>query len=122
MNRTTLILLALSGMLAASLLLPLSVAVAGWNYVLMFAMGGCFAVLYTVPLVLLGQQFQGADLAAAATVYSIMFSVGSVAGPVIGGIAIEFGGQEAMPLVPAAAAPPPSGQQRRRTTRSRRRW
>jgi len=98
-DRFMLIAAALSGMLIGTLLLPVLVAVPVWNNVLMFFLGGFFAVLYTVPLVLLGQQFRGPDLAAASTVYSIMFSMGSVAGPVIGGVAIERFGQGGMPAV-----------------------
>ena len=40
-----------------------------------------------------------ADLAAASTVYSIMFSLGTVAGPVVAGAAIDWFGQDGMPAV-----------------------
>lgn len=96
-DRALLIFAALLGMLIGSILLPSLVTVSFWNQCLFFLMGACFAVLYTVPLVLLGQQFRGADLAAASTVYSIMFSMGSVVGPIMGGVAIDWFGQDGMP-------------------------
>ncbi len=97
MDRINLITLALVGMLFGSLLLPVVLTIPVLNYVFMFTLGAFFPVLYTVPLVLLGQQFKGADLAAAATVYSIMFSMGSVVGPALGGVAIDSFGQDGMP-------------------------
>jgi len=105
------LLAALSIMLAGSIVLPWVVPLAGWNAAFMFVFGGTFAALYIVPLTLLGRRFKGADLSAAATVFSVMFCIGSIAGPPLGGVAMSQLGNDgmrwALVLVYALALPLP---------------
>jgi MFS family permease len=57
--------------------------------VIVFIWGGFIAGLYTVGLAHLGSNFKGSDLAAANSAFSILYAVGTIAGPGIGGLAID---------------------------------
>ena len=56
---------------------------------LVFVWGGSIAGLYTVGLAHLGSNFKGSDLAAANAAYSILYALGTMAGPGLGGFAID---------------------------------
>ena len=99
MDRMLLMALAIVVVLVATALFPVFIAHTPWNAIFMFFFGGAFVALYTVPMVLLGQQFKNAELSAAATVFSIMFCAGSIIGPPISGAAMELVGINGMPLV-----------------------
>ena len=49
-----------------------------------------------MPLVMLGRRFKGADLGAAATVFSVVFCVGSVVGPPVAGFGMASIGNDGM--------------------------
>ena len=95
-NALGIVLVALLVMLCASVALPWVIPHGGWNSAFMFAFGGTFAALYIVPLTMLGRRFKGADLSAAATVFSVMFCVGAVAGPPLSGVAMAYLGNDGM--------------------------
>jgi MFS family permease len=38
---------------------------------------------------MVGEQFKGADLAVASALYGLMFGVGSILGPLVGGVAMN---------------------------------
>lgn len=105
------LLAAIGIMLCASFALPWVVTLEGWNAVFMFFFGGTFAALYIVPLTMLGRQFKGADLSAAAAVFSVMFCFGSLVGPPLGGVGMSLLGNDgmrwALVLVFALAVPLP---------------
>ena len=62
----------------------------GWPALaLVFVWGGFIAGLYTVGLAHLGSTFKGHDLAAANSAFAILYALGSMAGPGIGGVAID---------------------------------
>ncbi len=103
MDRMLLMALAIVFVLVGTALFPVLIAHTPWNAIFMFFFGGTFVALYTVPMVLLGQQFKNAELSAAATVFSIMFCAGSIIGPPISGAAMELAGINGMPLVLALA-------------------
>ncbi len=56
---------------------------------LVFVWGGFIAGLYTVGLAHLGSNFKGGDLAAANAAFSILYALGTMAGPGLGGFAID---------------------------------
>ena len=90
------VLVGLVVMLAASISMPWVIPHAGWNSLFMFVFGGTFAALYTIPLTLLGRRFKGADLSAAATLFSIMFCMGAIAGPPLSGVGMTHLGNDGM--------------------------
>lgn len=62
----------------------------GWPALLLvFVWGGFIAGIYTVGLSHLGSNFAGRDLAAANAAFSILYALGCLAGPGIGGVAID---------------------------------
>jgi len=54
--------------------------------------------VYTIAMVLIGERFRGADLAAASALFGIMWGSGSVLGPSLGGLAMDFYGPHGLPL------------------------
>ena len=95
-NAMGLIFVAILIMLCASIALPWVIPHAGWNSLFMFAFGGTFAALYIIPLTLLGRRFRNADLAAAATVFSVMFCFGALSGPPLSGVGMTYLGNDGM--------------------------
>ena len=77
---------------AGPLLLPFAAGAPGILYPVLFLYGGVVVGLYTVGLALLGQRFSGADLAAANAAFVVMYSAGTLAGPVLGGTAMDIAG------------------------------
>lgn len=67
-----------------------------------FVFGGVVTGLYTVGLTLLGQRFSGGDLAAANAAFVMMYNFGGLAGPAIGGGAMELVPPHGLPLAFAA--------------------
>jgi len=87
MDRRLLLAASAAAIAAASGALPLLLTATPWNWMILFLVGGIVGGFYTLGLVLVGEQFRGAELAGATAVFSSMWGVGSVAGlPLAGGI------------------------------------
>jgi MFS family permease len=54
--------------------------------------------IYTIAMVLIGERFRGADLAAASALFGVMWGSGSILGPSAGGLAMDFSGPHGLPL------------------------
>jgi MFS family permease len=79
---------------AGALLLVLAPMSPDWTrmiptFALVFVWGGAIAGLYTVGLAHLGSKFKGGELAAANAAFAFLYSVGTLAGPAIGGAAMD---------------------------------
>lgn len=74
---------------AFAIALPIAIATPGWNLFFMLLLGGANFAIYSIGMVIIGERFKGADLAAASALYGLMFGVGSVVGPSLGGFAME---------------------------------
>ena len=74
----------------AALGMPWALALTPWNLLYMFVYGAVLSGIYTIALVLLGEQFKGADLAAASAVFGVMWGLGSVIGPPVGGLSMAM--------------------------------
>ena len=97
MDRRLLLVASAAAIAAASGALPFLVTATPWNWMILFLMGGIVGGFYTLGLVLVGEQFRGAELAGATAVFSSMWGVGSVVGlPIAGGT---------MDLLPAHGLP-----------------
>ncbi len=66
---------------------------------LMFFWGGLTTGLYTIGLTHLGARFTGADLASANAAFVMMYSVGMITAPIMGGYALKYLGSPGLPLV-----------------------
>jgi MFS family permease len=87
-RRQVMLLCGLVALIGAALL-PVTQA-AGWlGLLLAFVWGGCIAGLYSVGLAHLGSNFRGSDLAAANAAFAILYAIGTLIGPGLGGIGID---------------------------------
>jgi len=61
-------------------------------------LGAAMTGVYTIGMVIIGEQFKGADLAAASALYGLMFGAGSILGPLVGGVVVKTLPAHGMPL------------------------
>ncbi|MCT8973178.1 MFS transporter [Microbaculum marinisediminis] len=80
-------------------LLPATVGTPWLVFTVIFFWGGMAAGLYTVGLTQLGARFSGADLAAANGLFVMLYAVGMLVGPGVGGIALDLWPLYGMPMV-----------------------
>jgi len=66
-------------------------------------LGAMISGTYALSLVLVGARFRGADLAAAATAFTIVYNIGAMAGPLGAGLVIEATGPGGLSLTMAIA-------------------
>jgi predicted MFS family arabinose efflux permease len=71
---------------------------------LLFLWGGTIFAFYTVGLSLLGQSFPAGQFAAANASFIVLYELGSVTGPVIGGAAMDVMGPHGMLVMVGGAA------------------
>jgi MFS family permease len=83
---------------ATSLAMPLVISVQPWNLLYMLTLGAALSGVYTVALVIIGEQFKGADLAAASALFGVMWGAGTVVGPQLGGFAYDQFPPHGIPL------------------------
>ncbi|NCF73209.1 MAG: MFS transporter [Gammaproteobacteria bacterium] len=67
-----------------------------------FALGGVEGMIYALGVILLGQRFRGAELAAASVLYTGMWGAGTMLGPVIVGAGMDAFGDDSMAYLIAA--------------------
>jgi len=70
--------------------------------VFMFVLGGVDGMIYALGVILLGQRFRGAELAAASVLYTGMWGAGTMLGPVIVGAGMDVLGDNSMSYLIAA--------------------
>ena len=61
-----------------------------------FALGGVEGMIYALGVILLGQRFRGADLAAASVLYTGMWGAGTMIGPLVVGAGMDIFGDASM--------------------------
>jgi MFS family permease len=83
---------------ATSLAMPFAIAHYPWNFLYMLVFGAVLSGIYTIALVVIGEQFKGADLAAASALFGVMWGAGGVLGPQLGGLAYEYFPRYGIPL------------------------
>lgn len=69
---------------------------------LCFLLGGAVLAFYNLGLALLGERFGREDLAIANAAFIMVYSVGSLAGPAVGGVATELSAAWGLPATLAA--------------------
>lgn len=79
-------------------LIPLVLDEPIWGLVHFLVFGAIHGGVYTAGLAILGQQFQGADLAAGSTAFGVAWGAGIMAGPALGGIAMRAVPEIGVPL------------------------
>lgn len=99
MDRRLLVAGCVLAVLAGIAAMPFLVVEAPWNWLYIFLFGGALGVLYSLGVILLGERFRGADLAAATSVFTVMWGTGSIVGPAIGGAGMTLWGPHGLPVV-----------------------
>jgi len=79
-------------------LLPWIIATPVLLWPVLFIWGGVIVGLYTVGLALLGEKFNGLDLAAANAAFIQAYGVGAIAGPALVGVAMSVSGPDGLPF------------------------
>jgi MFS family permease len=85
------------------LLLPVSVGAPGWLLLLLFLWGGTLYAFYSQGIALLGEEFPATGLAAANTVFVMVYCAGGVIGPSLGGFAMDRWPHAGLPAVLSGA-------------------
>ena len=94
---------ALSSLPPVTVLLPLGVGSFAILLPTFFLAGGASAGVYTLGVVLIGQDFRGRNLAVVSTAFAMAYSAGSLIGAAPIGLAIDVFGSAALPLSLAVA-------------------
>jgi MFS family permease len=81
-----------------SLAMPSVISLQPWNLLYMLILGAVLSGVYTIALIIIGQQFKGADLAAASALFGVMWGAGTVVGPQLGGLAYEYFPPHGIPI------------------------
>ena len=68
-------------------------------YIFAFVFGGSEAMIYTLGVVLIGERFKGAQLAEATTAFTACWGAGTIIGPLLVGIGMDWLGNESMVLI-----------------------
>ncbi|MBW1843547.1 MAG: MFS transporter, partial [Deltaproteobacteria bacterium] len=102
MNRMLLASLAVLVVAVAAVAIPVAITLPTWNLIVLVFLGAAMTGVYTIGMVMIGEQFKAADLAAASALYGLMFGVGSILGPVVGGVVVKVLPADGMPLSIAA--------------------
>jgi MFS family permease len=64
-----------------------------------FLFGGVEGMIYTLGVILVGERFKGALLAAATTLFTACWGAGTVIGPLLVGVGMDGFGSDRMPLI-----------------------
>ncbi len=86
------------GAAATCLLLPFASGSALTLYPVLFIAGGAISGIYTLGVILMGQDFRGQQLAYVSTGFAIAYAAGSVVGSTPVGYLVDLFGPEALPL------------------------
>jgi hypothetical protein len=71
---------------------------------LLFVWGGTLYAFYSQGIALLGEEFAARDLAAANTLFVMVYCGGGLLGPSVGGLAMDLWPQYGLPLLLSGAA------------------
>jgi MFS family permease len=95
-KQTVILLCAVAGFIGAALL-PLTVG--SWTvWPLLFVWGGATFAVYPITLALMGERFSGASLLAGNAAFAMMWGVGGLFGPPLGGGSMQALGPVGLPL------------------------
>jgi MFS family permease len=97
-NRRVLTLAIVVLLIAATASIPLMMQIPPADLLFFFVVGGLLGALYTMANVHMGERFRGADLAAASTMFAVMWGIGALLAPPIGGLGLDLSPRYGLPL------------------------
>jgi len=68
-----------------------------WVWPLVLIWGGISSGLYTMPMAIVGDRFQGSELATAMSSFGILWAAGSLVGPIVSGTSMDIFSKEGFP-------------------------
>jgi MFS family permease len=98
-NRMGMLLVCVMLTMAGLLVMPLMVSLPWVSGAFVFVFGGISGMIYTLGVILIGEQFKGASLATATTAFTACWGTGSVIGPLLVGAGMDWFGAEYMALI-----------------------
>jgi len=99
-NRMGMLVAVLVLTMAALLAMPHVLLSEPWLvFLFVFSFGGVEGMIYTLGVVLIGERFRGAQLAAATTAFSACWGAGTMLGPLLVGIGMDWFGNDSMVLI-----------------------
>ena len=102
MNRHRLLISCIVLTITGFSLLPLIVTQPIGGPVFAFALGGFEGMIYALGVILLGEKFRGPELAAASVLFTGMWGVGTMLGPLLVGAGMDLLGNQSMSYLLAA--------------------
>ena len=90
MNRLLLVVILAMVSTAGALIWPAALTHAWLAYPLLFVWGGAFVGIYTTTIAILGDRYKDGELVSVYALLSIAWGLGALAGPLIGGLAMEI--------------------------------
>jgi MFS family permease len=102
MHRHKLLLTCIVLTMIGFLILPWIITSSVAGPIFIFALGGAEGMIYALGVILLGQRFRGAELAAASVLFTGMWGAGTMLGPVIVGAGMDILGDHSMSYLIAA--------------------
>jgi len=101
-DRRLILIVCIASLIAGLALMPLAIGATPLDWLYVFLLGGVLGALYNLGVVLLGERFRGAELATATTLFTVMWNLGSIAGPPLGGAGMAAFAPHGLPLTVAA--------------------
>jgi len=98
MSRYSVLLLCAVAAMLGSIALPFAIASAWLLWPLLVVWGGIVYGIYTVSMVLLGERYKGSELVAANATSALVWGIGGIIGPAVGGWAMDAFGPQGLPL------------------------
>ncbi|MBT3701491.1 MAG: MFS transporter [Alphaproteobacteria bacterium] len=95
-NRYTALILTTTITLIASLLVPYAIDTSWLVWPLLFIWGGFAYGIFTIALGIIGQRFQGAALVSVNATTAIVWGIGGIFGPPVGGVAMDVSGPDGL--------------------------
>ncbi|RLA01656.1 MAG: hypothetical protein DRQ47_07795 [Gammaproteobacteria bacterium] len=98
-NKQMLLLACVLFTLVGFVILPQVIQAAISGPIFIFTLGGVEGMVYTMGVIVLGQRFRGAELASASVLYTGMWGLGTMIGPVLTGAGMDLFGTSSMPYI-----------------------
>ena len=99
-DRMGMLVLMLLSTMACLLAMPHILPLQAWLvFLFAFIFGGVEGMIYALGVILIGERFRGAQLAVATTAFTACWGAGTLLGPLLVGVGMDWFGDGSMPLI-----------------------